>query len=115
MSGCAVEVKRACCEVAGGWTWSKVKTCFLAEAAAGAEAAALGPEEGEASTETVVGDTALMTDRWKRAGMELASCVVVGRMRRATWTEVVAAFDDDGEGAMVCGLRREHCRRRCAD
>ena len=67
MSGCAVDVKSWRWVVAGGWTWSKVKTCFSAEDAEDADAAgaALEPtEEGAedvASTATLVGEMALMT------------------------------------------------------
>jgi hypothetical protein len=61
MRGFAVEVKRACCVVAGGWTWSKEKTCFLAAVdTVGAAVAFAGPLadcdiEEVASTETLVG------------------------------------------------------------
>lgn len=64
--GWAVEVKRACCVVGGGCTWSNVKACFFPEDAEdGAAAAGLEPtEEGAedvASIVTVVEDMALMT------------------------------------------------------
>ena len=36
-----------------------------------------------ASTATLVGERALMTVRWKRAGIELESWFVGGRMRKA--------------------------------
>jgi len=29
MRGSAVDLKRACCDVEGGWTWSNVKLCFF--------------------------------------------------------------------------------------
>ena len=63
-----------------------MKTCFLGPEAgpAGAEGA---PEPANAlegdSIETEVGERACMTARWKRGGMEVESCVVGGRMRRA--------------------------------
>jgi hypothetical protein len=95
ISGSAVEVKSVCCVVVGPCTWSKVKTCFLEderaedEAAAaawwegGAAAAAPEGEDVLASTATLVGEMAVMTVRWKRAGMEVESWFVGGRMRRA--------------------------------
>lgn len=87
MRGCAVEVKSACWVVEGPWTWSKVNVCFLPADAVGAAAAVLEPtDEGVeviASTATVVVETALMTVLWKRAGMEVESWLVGGRIRRA--------------------------------
>ncbi len=62
MRGCAVETNIECCVVVGGWTWSKLNICFLAllaEEDAGA-AGAPGPDEGVASTLTVVFETALI-------------------------------------------------------
>ena len=59
--------------------------CFLAllaEDEAGT-AGAPGPGEGVASTLTVVFESAMITLRWKRVGMEVRSCWLVGRMRRA--------------------------------
>ena len=70
--GCAVDVNMACWVVAGEWTWSKLNTCFLADGAAGAGAPPLAVDE-TGSTATVFDETALTTDRWKRAGMELVS------------------------------------------
>lgn len=92
ISGRAVVVKIACCVVAGACTWSKVKICFLPEAADEVDAAAavLEPtDEGvvdTASTDTLVGEMALMTVLWKRAGMEVESWLVGGRIRRAAVT-----------------------------
>ena len=66
MRGRAVVVKIECCVVAGGWTWSNVKTCFLPEVDE-VDAAAEVPEptdegvEETASTATLVGEMALMT------------------------------------------------------
>jgi len=55
--GWAVLVKSACCVTPGGWTWSKVKTCFFpgveGDATAVAEPDAAGAAE-EASTVTLV-------------------------------------------------------------
>ena len=86
-----------------------MKTCFLlfvaedvSAAAAALEPIELGTPEVE-SIDTLVGDRALMTVLWKRAGMELASCVVVGRIRRAGWrhdTQVPAFIRE------VCAGRR---------
>lgn len=74
--------------VGGGCTWSNVKACFFPEDAEdGAAAAGLEPtEEGAedvASIVTVVEDMALMTVLWKRAGMEVESWLVGGRIRSA--------------------------------
>ena len=68
-SGRAVEVKSACWVLSGGWTWSNVKTCFLALAAADelAAEAVLAPDaegvEDVASTVTEVEEAAWMTAR----------------------------------------------------
>ena len=67
MRGKAVAVKMACCVVAGGCTWSYVKTCFLPEVADEVDAAAAVLEptdegvEAVASMATLVGEMALMT------------------------------------------------------
>lgn len=77
--GFAVEVNIACWVVAGGWTWSKVKVCFLEAAPEGPGAAVAVLEPAEvgveviASIETLVDERALTTVLWKRAGMELVS------------------------------------------
>ena len=69
MRGKAVAVKMACCVVAGGCTWSYVKTCFLPEVADEVDAAAAVLEptdegvEDEASMATLVDEMALMTVR----------------------------------------------------
>jgi hypothetical protein len=61
MRGCAVLVKSECWVTVGGWTWSKVKTCFFPIEVEG-EAAVAEPEvvgvAEEASTVTLVEDVA---------------------------------------------------------
>jgi len=73
--------------VEGPCTWSKLKVCFLLVEGAAAVADAATPAPGgadeEPSTETVVADIACITALWNRAGMEVASCAVDGRIRRA--------------------------------
>ena len=65
--GWAVAVNIACWFVAGGCTWSKLKTCFLLLAAEDPRAAAAELEPMEFGTlevesmEMLVGDRALMT------------------------------------------------------
>jgi len=72
--------------VGGGCTWSKVKTCFLGPVAA-AVGAAGAPAPAKAlegdSMEMEVLELACMTERWKRAGMDVESWLVGGRIRRA--------------------------------
>lgn len=102
-SGSAVDVKSPCCVALGGWTWSNVNSCFLSFAAEEPDAVDVGvlPPDCDTpvdSTATVVGETAWITVFWNLAGMETRSWEVGGRIRRATWTEVVV---EDGDGAMV--------------
>jgi hypothetical protein len=64
-----------------------VKTCFLGPEAAEILDADGAPDpvsatEGD-SIETEVLEVFCMTERWKRAGMEVESWVVEGRIRRA--------------------------------
>jgi len=125
--GRAVDSKSSYCVVGGGCTWSNVKTCFLGPEPPDEACGVCGPPappEG-VSIETEVEELACMTERWKRAGMDVESCVVGGRIRRAeihnetqgydissklhspTCTDVAAADDDDDEveGAMAALLK----------
>ena len=80
--------------VGGGCTWSNVKGCFLGPEpvdAAGAEPEPVPVKVAEGdSIVTDVEEVACMTERWKRAGIEVESCVVGGRMRRAAAGDVVS-------------------------
>lgn len=80
--------------VGGGCTWSNVKGCFLGPEpvdAAGAEPEPVPVKVAEGdSIVTDVEEVACMTERWKRAGIEVESCVVGGRMRRAATGRVVS-------------------------
>ena len=75
-----MEVKRACCEVDGEWTWSKLKLCFFVVPAAWPGAA---PGALEGSIETEVGVDWWTTTRWNRVGIDDKSCCVPGLMRTA--------------------------------
>ena len=121
MRGSAVELKIACCVVEGGCTWSKVNICFLPEVADEVDAAAAVLEptdegvEDVASTETLVEDTALMTVLWNRAGMEEASWLVGGRIRRAVGTQSCERAAKRGPACVLTYLdrgRRTVRRRR---
>lgn len=74
--GRAVESKSSYWVVAGGCTWSNVKNCFLGvdvtEANADGAPAPAKALEGD-SIETEVEETACITERWKRAGIEVES------------------------------------------
>lgn len=75
--GFAVDSKSSYCVVGGGCTWSKVKDCFLELAAlegpgdAGAPAPAKLLEGDSIDIEVV--EVACITERWKRAGIEVES------------------------------------------
>ena len=84
--GRAVESNSSYWLVGGGCTWSNVKTCFLGvdatETSADGAPAPAKALEGD-SIDTEVEEAACITERWNRAGIEVESWVVEGRIRRA--------------------------------
>ena len=79
-----------------------VDTAVLEPTEAGAEAVP--------STETLVEEMALITVLWKRAGMDMESCVVGGRMRSAGVIRVryIACMQPEGKQTHT-NLHRGRC------
>ena len=82
--GWAVDSNISYWVVGGPWTWSNVNTCFLLAPVADAEGApAFTTAADGGSTETELDDVGCTTERWKRAGIDVESWFVGGRIRTA--------------------------------